>query len=119
MASRLTMLASATTPAGGMPWSCIDHATPNVPAEPALPPWRNVFVVGIPRLGVLHRGLGREHAVGLAGLAVGRGVGVVRIGSVRAGVDVVAAIRHCERAERCSVGAHASHEAVVVELAAQ
>ena len=29
-----------------MPWSCIDHATPNVPAEPALPPCRNVFVVG-------------------------------------------------------------------------
>ena len=40
------MLASATTPAGGMPWSCIDHAMPNVPAEPALPPWRNVLVVG-------------------------------------------------------------------------
>src|SRR5690348_14319683 len=41
IASALMMLASATIPAGAMPCCCIDHATPNVPAEPALVPCRN------------------------------------------------------------------------------
>ena len=46
MPSRFTMLASATTPAGGMPCCCMDHAMPNVPTEPALPPWRNASSSG-------------------------------------------------------------------------
>ena len=45
-ASWLTTLASATKPASGLPSSCIDHATEKVPTDPALPPCRNVFVVG-------------------------------------------------------------------------
>jgi hypothetical protein len=40
------MLASAMTPASGIPCCCIDHATPKEPTEPALVPSRKVLVVG-------------------------------------------------------------------------